>query len=164
MHKHKLLIIAAALGVCFLVAAHFFLTAHGRYVLTKEKLGASNTRVRLVERHQEELSRKKRELERVNRFVNRARSLGVERDNWAYYDVDIQEPVSFAEAEEILRQTANSSAYYFKPLKLHVKTKVESNTKGGPDKPAGTSPDSPEAKKGDILLVLKGSFAVRQKR
>lgn len=164
MRKHKLLIIAAALGVCFFVAAHFFLTAYERYVLTKEKLGASNTRVRLVERHQEELSRKKRELERVNRFVNRARSLGVERDNWAYYDVDIQEPVSFAEAEEILRQTANSSAYYFKPLKLHVKKKVESNTKGGPGKQAGTSPDSPEAKEGDILLVLKGSFAVRQKR
>jgi hypothetical protein len=164
MRKHKPLIIAAALGVCFIVAAHFLLTAYERYVLTKEKLGASNTRVRLVERHRDELSRKKRELERVNRFVNRARFLGVERDNWSYYDVDIQETVSFAEAEEILRQTANSSAYYFKPLKLHVKTKVESSTKGGPGKPAETSPGSPEAKKGDILLILKGSFAVGQKR
>jgi hypothetical protein len=164
MRKHKPIIIAAALSICFFVAAHFFLTAHGKYALIQEKLGVSTSHARLLKERHEELSRKKREVERVNRFVNRARSLGMGRDNWAYYDVNIQELVSFAEAEEILRQTANSSSYYFKPLKLHVKTKVESNTKGGPGKPAGTSPDSPETKKGDILLILKGSFAVRQKR
>jgi hypothetical protein len=164
MRKYKRLIIAAALGICFLVAAHFFLTAHGRYALVQEKLGVSISHARLLKERQEELSRKKREVELVNRFVNRARSLGVERDNWAYYDVNIQEPVSFAEAEEILRQTANSSSYYFKPSKLHVKTKVESNSKGKLDKSAGTSADSPETKKGDILLILEGSFAVRNKR
>ena len=164
MLKHKPLIIAAALGVCFIVAAHFFLTAYERHALIQEKLGVSNTRARLLKERQKELSRKKREVERVNRFVNRARSLGVEGDNWAYYDVNIQEPVSFAEAEEILVQTANSSSYYFKPVRLHIKTKVESNSKDKTGKPAGTSADSPETKKGDILLILKGSFAVRHKR
>jgi hypothetical protein len=163
MRKHKPIIIAAALGICFLVAAHFSLTAYQRYALVREKLGVSISHTRVLKERQEELSRKKREVERVNRFVNRARSLGVERDNWAYYDVDIQEPVSFAEAEEILRQTTNCSLYYFNPSKLHVKTKVEPNAQGGPGKPAGTSSDSPEAKKGDILLILKGSFAVRHK-
>jgi hypothetical protein len=163
MRKYKPIIIAAALGICFLVAAHFSLTAYQRYALVREKLGISISHARVLKEGKERLSRKKRDVERVNRFVKRARSLGVERDNWAYYDVDIQEPVSFAEAEEILRQTANCSLYYFKPSKLHVKTKVESHAQGGPGKPAGTSSDSPEAKKGDILLILKGSFAVRHK-
>lgn len=99
----------------------------------------------------------------MNRFVNRASSLKLERDKWAYYDVNIDEAVSFPEAEEILGQTANSSSYYFKPVMLHVKTKMESNDKAGRDKQTATSADSPETKKGDVFLTLKGTFVVKGK-
>ena len=99
----------------------------------------------------------------MNSFVNRASSLELERDKWAYYDVNIEEAVSFPEAEEILRQTTNSLSYYFKPVMLHVKTKSESNAKAGPDKRTATSADSPETKKGDVFLTLKGTFVVKGK-
>ena len=100
---------------------------------------------------------------RVNRFINLARSLGLEKDKWAYYDVNIQEPVSFQEAEKILRQTTNSSSYYFKPATLHVTTKIEPDKKATQKKQSATSADSPETKEGDILLTLRGGFLVKQK-
>lgn len=156
-------IIGAGLGIFFFIAAHFFLTAYERCTLIQDTLGVSSGQARLLENHQKELTQKKRNLERANRFVNRARSLGVGRDNWAYYDVNIEEPVSFAEAEKILRQTANSSSYYFKPVRLHIKTRLESDTKGRPDKSGVTSAESQETKQGNILLALRGSFAVRRK-
>ncbi|MBW2195470.1 MAG: hypothetical protein JRF37_07845 [Deltaproteobacteria bacterium] len=156
-------IIGAGLGIFFFIAAHFFLTAYERCALIQDRLGVSIGQARLLKEHQKERTQKKRNLDRANRFVNRARSLGVEGDNWAYYDVNIEEPVSFAEAEKILRQTANSSSYYFKPVRLHVKTWVGSNTKGRRGKQGATFADSPETKQGDILLTLRGSFAVRRK-
>ena len=156
-------IIGAGLGIFFFIAAHFFLTAYERCTLIQDTLGVSTGQARQLKEHEKERTQKKRNLERANRFVNRARSLGVEGDNWAYYDVNIEEPVSFEEAAKILRQTANSSSYYFKPVRLHVKTRVASNTKDTRNKAAATSADSPQTKQGDIVLTLRGSFAVRRK-
>ncbi len=109
------------------------------------------------------MERKERILERINNFVDKARSLGLERERWAFYDVNIQEPITFPEVEKILAQTANSSSYYFKPLTLHVKTKIKSDNGAKQKKPPSTSADSPETKEGDILLTLRGAFVVKQK-
>jgi len=98
---------------------------------------------------------------RVNNFINHARSLGLEKHRWAWYDVNIEEPVSFPEAEKILMQTTNTSSYYFKPVTLHVTKKIESDKKAETKKPPSTSADSPETKKGDILLKLRGAFLVK---
>jgi len=149
--------------IFFFIAAHFFLTAYNKYILSQEKIKVLNRQVQLLIKQQRELERKERIMVRVNRFINRARSLGLEKDRWAYYDVNIQEPVSFQEAEKILTQTANSSSYYFKPVTLHVKTKIESDKKSKQNKPPSTSADSPETKEGDILLTLRGGFLVKQR-
>lgn len=109
------------------------------------------------------MERKERIMVKVNNFINRAKSLGLEKERWAFYDINIEEPVSFSEAEKILSQTINSSAYYFKPVTLHVKTKIEPDKNARIYKSPSTSADSPETKKADILLTLRGAFLVKQK-
>ena len=156
-------IISAFLAIFFFIAAHFFLTAYNKYILSQEKNKVLTRQVRLLRQQQREIERKKRIMIRVNNFINRARSLGLEKDKWAYYDVNIAEPVSFQEAKKILTQTTNSSSYYFKPVMLHVKTKIKSDKKATQKKPPSTSADSPETKEGDILLTLRGGFLVKQK-
>jgi len=145
------------------ISAYFFLTAYNRYILNREKFKVLTKQIRLLKQQQREMKRKESIMVRVNNLINRARSLGLEKERWAFYDVNIEEPVSFPDAEKILTQTANSSSYYFKPVTLHVKTKTESDEKAKTPKPPSTSADSPETKKGDILLTLRGCFLVKQK-
>ncbi|RLB20328.1 MAG: hypothetical protein DRG73_10380 [Deltaproteobacteria bacterium] len=156
-------IISAFLAIFFVTTAYFFLGSYNTYILNKEKLKVLTRQVRLLKERQREIERKRRIMVKVNNFINRSRSLGLEKDKWASYDVNIQEPVSFQEAEKILRQTTNSPSYYFKPVTLHVKTKIESDKKSKQNKPPSTSADSLETKEGDILLTLRGAFVVKQK-
>ena len=153
---------AVALALFFSLSAYFFLTAHKRYALNQETLRATISQAQLLKAHQKELERKKGVLQRIHDFVHQARSAGVEKDKWAYYDVNIEEPVPFEEAEKILGQTANSSSYYFKPITLEVKTKIQPDAKAPSTTTAAASGDSSETKTGDILLNLKGSFVVNR--
>lgn len=154
---------ATALALFFSLSACFFLTAYKRYALNQETLHATISQAQLLTAHQKELARKQNTLKRIHGFVDRARSAGVQRDRWAYYDVNIEEPVPFAEAEQILRQTANSSSYYFKPILLHVKANTEPDAKAPPKKVSAASGDSPDTKTGDVLLTLKGAFVVKRR-
>ena len=153
---------AVALALFFSLSAYFFLTAHKKYALNQETLRATVSQAQLLTAHQKELARKEGILKRIHKFVDGARSAGVEKDKWAYYDVNIEEPVPFEEAEQILGQTANSSSYYFKPITLEIKTKIQPDAKVPSTKAAAASGDSSETKTGDILLNLKGSFVVNR--
>ena len=153
---------AVALALFFSLSAYFFLTAHKEYALNQNLLRAAIGQAQLLRAHQKELERKKGILQRVHGFVHRARSAGVEKDKWAYYDVNIEEPVPFEEAEKILRQTANSSSYYFKPITLEVKTQIQPDAKAPSTAAAAASGDSSETRTGDVLLNLKGSFVVNR--
>ena len=117
-------------------------------------------RVGLLKQQKREAQRKWRILTRVNSFVDRASSLGLEGMKWANYDVNIQEPVTFFEMEQILNQCLNSSSYYFRPIALHANISPESDAKIV--KKASTSADSRESKKGDLMLTLRGAFIVRE--
>jgi len=156
-------ILSALLALLFLTSAYFFLTSYNTYILNQEKFKVLTGQVHLLRQQQREMERKERIMVKVNNFINRARSLGLEKNKWACYDVNIEEPITFPEVAKILNQTVNSSSYYFKPVTLHVKTKMESDKKATQNKPPSTSADSPETKKGDILLTLRGSFVVKQK-
>jgi len=153
---------AVALALFFSLSAYFFLKAHKRYGLNQDMLRAAIGQAQLLKAQQKELERKKGILQRVRGFVHRARSAGVEKDKWAYYDVNIEEPVPFEEAEKILRQTANSPSYYFKPMTLEVKTQIQPDAKAPPTTSAAASGDSSETRTGDVLLNLRGSFVVNR--
>ena len=84
--------------------------------------------------------------------------MGLEENRWAVYDINIEEPVTFSEMEQILNQCANSSAYYFKPIIFHAKTMKKLDKE---KMKKAISVNSEDAKQGDMLLTLKGVFYVR---
>jgi len=73
-------IISVGLAAFFFITAHFFLKAYNTYILSQEKITVLNRQVQLLIQQQRELERKERIMVRVNRFINRARSLGLEKD------------------------------------------------------------------------------------
>lgn len=153
------------LAVFFFIAAYFFLTAYNRYAVRQEKKEALTVRVRILKQQQREAERKKRIISRVNDFMNRAGSFGLEKNRWSVYDINIDEPVTFFEIEQILNQCQNSSAYYFKPISLYAKTPQKSDKNRESDKKKTkktTSADSRETREGDIMLTLRGAFVVRE--
>ena len=91
----------------------------------------------------------------------RARALGAEKDKWDYYQVHIDEPVSFPEAKKILGQTMNTDSYYFKPSALKIRKGAKPEP--GEKKTPADFADSPDAKENDISLNLTGHFVVRQR-
>lgn len=153
---------AVALALVFCLSAGFFLSAYKQYAVAQETLRDTMSRAELLTAHQKELARKKGILKRVRGFVDRARSAGVERDKWAFYDVSIEDAVAFEEAEQILEQTANSSSYYFKPIMLHAKTQSRAEAEAPSTTTAAASGDSFQTRAGDVLLTLRGSFVVNR--
>ncbi len=154
---------AVASAILLFLAANFFLTAYDEFASYEGRLRGSRQELEALKEHHKEQERKRRILTRVKGFVDRARSLGVERHNWDYYDVNIDEPVSFPEARQILAQTVNTSSYYFRPIKLYIQKNLESETGKKKKMPRPSSADSKETKEGDIYLTLKGTFVVPQR-
>jgi len=146
------------LAVFFFIAAHFFLTTYNRYFINRKKAEVLTVQARLLKQQKNETEVKKHSIFQANNFIDRARSLGLEENRWAVYDINIEEPVTFSEMEQILNQCANSSAYYFKPIIFYAKT-VRELDKGKMKK--AISADSQDTKQGDMLLTLKGVFYVR---
>lgn len=155
--------IALILTVGFLVAIHFFLSAYGRYVDQRAEVAAMETRVQQLNRQKLELERKKRTLMQVNRFMAEVRSLGLAKENWTFYNVNIEEPQSFYETQEILRQCAHSTGYYFKPLGLNIRTALATEAESETATPAKPPPVVEGEERGDIKLKLRGAFVARRK-
>ncbi len=158
MLKQK--IIAAGLALILIVTAHFFMTAYDVYVMDRDTLKILTDQLEGLEGREEEQGRKKHILERVDNFVIRAGSLGLARNQWSYYDVNIEEAISFKGAEQILRQTANSPSYYFKPDKVYIKTKYDVGDEGDQSNEISPPTGTEQMEDGDILLTLKGTFIV----
>ena len=99
----------------------------------------------------EEIGRKNQILSQVQYFLDQAKSLGLEKENWAVYEVNVEETMSFADAEQVLSQCAYSTFAYYVPALLEIKTIELSKT------------DSSGAqKKGDLSITLRGRFIARQ--
>ena len=111
--------------------------------------------VRLLRAQKEEMERKVNAIERVNTFVERAESLGLVKNKWAVYNVDLQEKLNNADMEQVVAQCANTDAYYFKPRLLQI-TYGGTTDAGGPGNSAsGASASLPE---GTLALKLRGAF------
>jgi hypothetical protein len=146
------------LAIFFFIAAHFFLTTYNRYFINRKKTEVLTLQARLLKQQKNEAELKKHSIFRANNFIDRARSLGLEENGWAVYDINIEEPVTFSEMEQILNQCANSSAYYFKPIIFYAKTVRELDKE---KMKKAISVNSEDTKQGDMLLTLKGVFYVR---
>jgi hypothetical protein len=103
---------------------------------------------------QKQFEEKKRILLQVQRFMDKARSLGLEPQGWSVYAVNIEEPLPFAEMEQILNQCTNSAAAYYLPASLHIKAIAANQTSSVKAKP-------PVSSRADVAVTLKGKFLAK---
>ena len=142
------------------MAAFFCVGRFNQLRRNQAKFSVLSERVKALDRQKHELEQKQRALLATRRFLDQAASLGLGRQFWAYYDVNIQETVSFAEMEQILNQCNNSSAAYFKPIALHIK-------KVTPERPKSAAravprPDhSGAVSNTDLSITLSGKFLAK---
>lgn len=99
--------------------------------------------------------RKWQNILKVNHFVKNAQLLGLVRNKWAVYHVDIQDSVTFTDMKNLLNQCTNGNSHYFKPISFHIKS---TKAMGEKEKESGMSSQN---QKGDILMTLKGAFIVK---
>ena len=151
------------LAVLFLLAGRSFLADYSRYGVNQEKKAALTRQVSVLKQQQSARVRKERVIAKVNRFVNQATSLGLEKNRWSVYEVSVEESVSVPEMEQILKQCSNAASHYFKPISFHLKSlRGTSGQKGGAGEPVQVAAGAAGIKRGDILLTLRGAFVVRQ--
>jgi len=151
LKAYRPLIIAGLLGVCFFWTGYFSLNAYSRYDSLCERQAHLTRQRRIMLEKKEEIVLKNQILSEVQNFLDRAKSLGLEKEKWAVYEVNVQETMSFAEAEQVLSQCAYSTFAYYVPALLEIKTIDSLKT------------DLPGAqKKGDLFITLRGRFVARQ--
>jgi hypothetical protein len=155
--------IALCLAIVFVVAAHFVLVAYGEYTSRRTEVAAMTARVQQLQRQKAELERKKRTLMKVNKFMAEVRALRLDKEDWAFYRVNVQEPVTFHETQQIVGQTTHSPGYYFKPSRLTMRTSQVTDTDAADGSPAEVAPATEGLESGDILLKLSGAFVARHK-
>jgi hypothetical protein len=150
--------IAFVLAILFLVSVYFFLSAYGRYIDRRAKVERMTARLELLHRQKNELERKKRVLEHLDRFMATVKGSGLEKTDWTVYEVNIESPETFAAAEEILTQCTNTAAYYFKPVSLSIR--MPSETGEAPGTPSGPTTADPrqDLTHSDLHLKLRGAF------
>jgi hypothetical protein len=145
-------------AIFFFIVTHFFVATYNRYSLNLKKAKVLTAQARMLTQQKNEAVSKEYNILRANNFIDKAKSLGLEQNRWAVYDINIEEPVTFSEIEQILNQCASSSAYYFKPIIFYAKAVRElDNNK----MKKAISIDSTETKQQDMLLTLKGVFYIR---
>ncbi|RLB34803.1 MAG: hypothetical protein DRH12_17140 [Deltaproteobacteria bacterium] len=141
--------------------------SYGKWNQLKKTMIAARRDQAWLESIKKEIVRAQRLVNRVNKFAEEAKVLGLTPEAWKIYDVDIQEKVSFPQLVEILQQTTTGLNYYFEPFNLYL-TKSEPDKEGKAKAPdaALEEQQSPqhggEVTEGDMYLRLKGNFIVRR--
>ena len=146
--------ITMILAIAFVIVGHFFLRAYDHYAASLERVTMLKKKANLLQLQKKEVERKTRILLKVGRFIDKAGAMGLEPKKWVFYDVNIQDTVSFPEMKKILEQCTNSRAAYYKPISLHIKAAASDGVR----KTGRLSED----RTGDLLITLKGKFVARR--
>ncbi len=137
------------------VAAYGFLGAYAVKAWNQEQLEIHQARLRLLNHQHQELIRKTTILKRASQFTDRVRELGLQPDAWTLYDVNVQSPLDFEAAQEMVYLCGDSSLAYYWPISLEIK---KQDTEG---QAAGASV-AHKAGPADVQLSVKGRFAARR--
>ncbi|MBN1381453.1 MAG: hypothetical protein JXA41_07250 [Deltaproteobacteria bacterium] len=151
------------LAFFFLLSACLFFTAGRDYSADYKKLQALKDKLHFITIQQKELRQKKRLMSRVESFVKRTTSWGLVKDRWTFYDVEIEEPMTFNKLEKILNQTLGTSSYFYKPTALHLNTNVQAYKKPDQNQQPERSADSTSVGEQDVIVKLKGAFLVQHR-
>lgn len=157
----KRYIFSISLAVILVATAFLFFRTYGRYQWLHATLTQADRELRVLSMQRKEMEAKARILAKTRSFVKRAQALGLEKNRWDTYEVEIKEPVTFPEAREILSQTGSAGSYYFIPLYLHMNTDLSQMKEAAGSGKTPQSSDASGTKKGDVFMDLKGTFLVR---
>ncbi len=146
-------IIVGAVAIIFGLGVYQFVQAYSGFRAQKKRLETIQVRVDLITAQKDELALKQKILNQTVQFINKANALGLSPDKWTFYDVNLQEAVSFDKADQIINQCYHSQVAYYQPLTLHIKTTPK-------DTPAADSATA--GKSGDLTLTVQGKFVARQ--
>ena len=137
------------------IAAYGFLGAYAVKAWNQEQLETHQARLRLLNQQHRELIEKTAILKRASQFTDRARELDLQPDAWTLYDVNVQSPLDFEAAQEMVYLCGDSSLAYYWPISLEIK---KPDTRG---QSAGASA-AQQAAPTDVQLSVKGRFAARR--
>lgn len=147
-------ITTALLVVAICVATYGFWGSYHAYRTQKDTAVNLQDRLQHLRAQQQELSRKEAILRQVAVFTDQAQELGLVRHKWTFYDVNVQAPLSYETAQEIISQCRDSSSAYFWPISLDVKSQT------GDAKASSVA--AKKGEQGDVQLLVKGKFVARQ--
>ncbi len=151
--KDKISLSVVVIGSCvaLLLSSWLLVDVHREYRLLQEELSESVQILKQRKTVYEKNLKKARILDRVRRFVGKARALGLAPEEWQSYEVSVKEPLMFEEIQEILGQTVSGQGHFFMPLSLTLLRPKEIHE----------VPETSEKKKGDLLVEIQGRFFVR---
>jgi cell division protein FtsB len=165
MKSDQLLILTCFMALIFAVGSHFGIQSYLRAHRLEAQVQNLTVRTRLAKQQAGELAQKQRVIQRINEFVDHARDMHLAPDEWARYDVNVQDSLSYRELARMLDQCVHEKDFYFVPLSFHVaagKAKNESDLAGEKSKAAPGTGDADSKETADLALSLKGAFFVRQ--
>jgi hypothetical protein len=165
MKSGQWLILTCFMALVFAAGSHFGARAYFKAKGLADRVETLTVRTRLMKQQAGDLAQKLRLVHRVNGFVAHARDMHLAPEEWARYDVNVQDSLSFRELARMIDQCAHDNDFYFVPLAFHVatgKAKDVSDFAGEKLKAAPASGDADSKKAADLALSLKGTFFVRQ--
>ncbi len=155
------IVITSVTALIFMTSLYFFIESYNDFQKNSDMLSKVTAQVRLARKQHTKQEKEKRILSNVEHFVKRSNQLGLKEDNWASYEVNIEEKLFLAELETIMAQTKNTNSYYFKPQSLLLRQETDDET--GTKKTAKQMKSKEEDDVGDLYVSLSGAFIVRQK-
>ena len=165
MKSGQLLVLTCLTALIFAVGSHFGVRAYFRAASLAARVENMTVRTRLMKQQAGERAQKLRFIQRINGFVAHARDLHLTPEEWARYDVNVQDSFSFRELARMIDQCVHDKDLFFVPLSLHVtagKAKDASDAAEEISRAVPNPGDAGTQPTADLALSLKGAFLVRQ--
>ena len=114
----------------FVIGACFFLSAKNSCIAEQSKITAMTRHLNLLNERKKAAEEKNHTLSLAKKFIKKAESLNLTQKNWASDQINLNQPVTYLELEQLLNQCANTPDYYFKPsfLKIKIPEKARKST------------------------------------
>ena len=164
MKSGQLLILTCFVALIFAASSHFGVRAYFQANGLSARVENLTVRTRLMKQQAGDLAQKLRLIQRINGFVAHARDLHLTPEEWARYDVNVQDSLSYRELAGMIEQCVHDKDFYFVPLSFHVATSKAKDASGvaGEKLKAAQGPGADSKEAADLALSLKGAFFVRQ--
>jgi hypothetical protein len=160
----KTYILTACAVAAVLLCGHFGIHSYFKARQLKAQAESIAVRTRLMKHQIGEMEQKMRILQRVAHFVKQAQDLRLVPGQWAAYEVNIQDVLTFQALSRIVEQCVHSKDIYFKPVAFNVALNHGATNPSGDEsvpQPVPMNADASEENASDVTLALQGTFMVR---